>query len=475
MFVALQLQPNEQWDINFDMQISERVQAEQRYDLNFANQKRATVDGGEHGPGLVVGSQGAILEWVGDTGIGSNSTIYSREEDYLGYGLSAKFDVNDRLRLSGDYSFSETTREEFEIIAQTLSDNETIQPNDSGGYERSSGGSQPRVSWKRNSDEVPQYTVEDFDVNDHDSFSDDFRVRIDQNVDRENTVEAFRGDFEYDLLDMDLGFISDMGIASVQGGFRHSELEYLNLPDNRLEMEIERDGDVIVREFHGGVRVLNADEKDRGAISNMNKAAIKEMNEKCRNSSFPENNFLSAVSSGPLVTQVDSTDSNGKPSGSVVSGGTGSTWATFDTQCLADAIIAHRNVLQSGGHLEEDISANYQFGYLPVRKEDPGVTDVTETTLAAYVMANFNTEVGGYPVRGNFGFRVLETDVESVGYRATYTITETDDTNDQGEPITTYSMQQARDSDNNTILEKVVAEDSYTEWFAEPQCHCGLA
>ena len=396
-FIALQLQPNERWDINFDMQISERVQAEERHDLNFANQKRATNS--VTGDALVVSGQGAILEWAGDTAIESNSEIYSREEDYLGYGLSAKFDVNDRLRLSGDYSYSETTREELQITLRLQSDDQDIENADTpGGY-------RPRVSWKRNGDEVPQYTLTDFNVNDHTLFSDEYRARIDSDVDRKNTVEAFRGDFEYDLLDMDLGFISDMGIVSVQGGFRHSELEYLNL---------------------GGTRTTTPNLDDS---SQAERDAIKAMNEKCRNTSFPEDNFLSSVSNGSLITQVDS-------NGAVVPEGTGNTWATFDTQCMVNEILAYHGD---------------NFAYPAQNERSGGTTDVTETTLAAYVMANFNTEVGGYTVRGDFGFRVLETEVESVGYRAEYT------TSTNG-----GFLELDEDADN---LSKVTADGSYTEWL----------
>lgn len=41
---------------------------------------------------------------------------------------------------------------------------------------------------------------------------------------------------------------------------------------------------------------------------------------------------------------------------------------------------------------------------------------VTEDVLAAYVMANFATELGATPVTGNFGVRVVESDQSSDGY-----------------------------------------------------------
>ena len=431
-FLAFQLQPNDRWNINFDTQMSERVQAEQRHDLNFANQKRATD--GVTGDALVASPSGAILAWEGETAIESNSEIYSREEDYLGYGLNVEFDFSDRLRFSADYSYSETTREELQISLRTQSDSDDICYGDSQCESDlgivDEGNYRPTVNWARNGDDVPQYRIEDFNVNSHALFSDEYRVRIDTDVDRENTVEAFRGDFEYDF--------EDLPIVSVQGGFRHSKQEYLNLDPRRLEIEMNKGGRFRMREDAAS----RLEAPSNSALTDLNRAAMREMNLACRNPSFPESGFLSAASSGPLVTQVDS-------SGNVVGGG--NSWATFNTQCMLNHMVAHRNEMAGMGLIHADFN-DYPVGYLPARDGHPDVTDVTETTLAAYMMANFNTEVAGYPVRGNIGIRVLETEVESVGYRTQYSIAQADDG--------TYSISEVGDGD---VLEKVVAEDSYTE------------
>ncbi|WP_244624371.1 TonB-dependent receptor [Sphingomonas sp. So64.6b] len=75
-------------------------------------------------------------------------------------------------------------------------------------------------------------------------------------------------------------------------------------------------------------------------------------------------------------------------------------WATFDTLC--------------------------QFrGYLGT--EDPGIgadtravdnADVTEKVWSGYVMGTYDSQLGNTPVRGNFGVRVVQTDVRSIGLRA---------------------------------------------------------
>ncbi|WGL16167.1 TonB-dependent receptor [Microbulbifer bruguierae] len=384
IFVALQFQPNDKTDINFDLQQSERVQAEERHILNFANMKRVTP--GVTAESLVVTDTGAVTEWAGDTAIESNSELYSRAEDYLGYGLNIAYSFSENLTVSADYSFSETTRKELQVGLRTQSDNDDIYGGDSN-Y-------RPRVSWDFDSG-IRQYTVTDFDVTDHSLFSDEFRVRIDNDVDRRNTSEAFRTDFDL--------HINEGVITGVKGGLRFSELEYVNLGsgDYRSEYSIKRN-------------------TEAGA------AAIAEINEACA-MAFPEDNFMDAERNGDLVTQIDG-------SGAVVGGS--NSWATFDTQCVTDMLL-------------EEVGAT--FAYPELAQKDAAATDVTETTTAAYLMADFSSELNSTPVRGNFGVRVVHTEVDSVAYRTPYEIV----TSDTG----ALSMRPVDGAD----LERVSAGGDYTE------------
>jgi TonB-dependent receptor len=396
-FAAFQFRPNDRLDINLDVQISERVQSELRNDLNFANQKRATV--GITGPSLVVSPTGAVSSWAGQTAIESNSEIYSREEDYVGGGLTVAFDVSDRLTLSADASFSETTRVEQQISLRTQSDDQDIFNNDTPAElsNLGDGGYRPIVSWNLDTG-IPQYTINDFDVADHTLFSDEYRVRIDSDVDRKNTVTALRTDFEL----RDFGWDIIPGIA---GGVRISELEYLDLGPTRFET--------------GNLDDSSQEERD----------TIQAINEACRDSSFPESGFLSAVGDGNLVTNIDS--STGQPTS-----GTGNTWATFDTWCVTNMILDYQGT---------------PLAYPDQPRESANTVDVTETTLAAYLMADYETELAGFPLRGNFGVRVVNTEVESVGWRTEYEIV----TDDGG----FLSMQPVPGTD----LERVAIKDDYTE------------
>ncbi len=380
VFVALQFQPNDKTDINFDLQQSERIQAEQRHDLNFANMKRATP--GVTGENLVVSDTGTVLEWMGETAIESNSETYERAEDYLGYGLNVAYAFTDKLTVSADYSFSETTRTENQILLRTQSDSKDIY-GESSNY-------RPLVAWDFDSG-IRQYTVTDFDVTDHTLFSDAYRIRVDNDVDRRNSTEAFRTDFD---LALDHGFIT-----GVKGGLRFSELEYVDLGSARDEFSIS----------------LGSDQEK---IAEINQACALE---------FAESDFLAKEGSGNLITNVDE-------NGNVIGGS--NSWATFDTNCVADMLLAH---------LGED------FAYPELEQKSGGTTDVTETTTAAYVMADFDASISSLPVRGNFGVRVVQTEVESVAYRTPYAIT----TNEDG----TLSIDEVEGAE----LERVSAGGDYTE------------
>ncbi len=387
VFAAAQFKPSDHVDIGLDLQFSERVQAERRHDLNFANQRRNTV--GVTADALVTSPSGAVFAWEGDTAIESNSELYSRAEDYSGGGLSVDWVVSDRLTVSADASLSETVRIEKQITLRTQSDNDDIFNEDTAA------GYRPRVAWDRRPSGIHQYVVEDFDVTDHRLFSDEYRVRVDSDVDRTNTIAALRGDFE---LEVELAAIN-----SIEGGFRVADQEYVNL---------------------GGTRYTtpNLDDSSQGE-----RDAIVGINQTCRNTVFPESGFLESEADGPLVTVVDSN------TGSTIYAG--NEWATFDTQCMVDEIFAYHGVA---------------FAYPDQTREHPNTTDVTESTTAAYAMANFAGDWGNRPIQGNFGVRIVNTSIEAVAWRTEYEIVE-----DGG----FLSMRVV----DGAPYERVVAEDDYTE------------
>jgi iron complex outermembrane receptor protein len=111
-------------------------------------------------------------------------------------------------------------------------------------------------------------------------------------------------------------------------------------------------------------------------ITQDDRTVDKRVNEACR-TPFPQTGYL-----------------HDAPNQSITS------WATFDTLC--------------------------QFrGYLGT--EDPGIgadtravdnADVTEKVWSGYIMGTYDSELGSTPIRGNFGVRVVQTDLRSIGLRA---------------------------------------------------------
>ena len=75
-------------------------------------------------------------------------------------------------------------------------------------------------------------------------------------------------------------------------------------------------------------------------------------------------------------------------------------WATFDPICLM-----------------REYTGSEDPG-LPDETRSPDSRDVTEKTLAGYVMANYESTMGSTPIRGNLGVRLVQTRVTSKGLRS---------------------------------------------------------
>jgi TonB-dependent receptor len=345
VFFALQFQPSDAWDINFDTQISDRTQKEARHDLIFL-QKRATP--GVTGPTLVTNDVGGILHWEGEERIESAGEQFSREENYQGYGLNIEHNVTDRLTVDLDLAYSKTEREELQISNRGRTADRNF------------------FSWDMG-DEIPHFTLTDFDVTDISNFTDSLRTRLDRENVRENVIKSARLDFDYAL--------EGNVFTSIEGGVRTSELSFIQFGGtqgngSRNEFTLDSGTDAI--------NVLEGCQID-----------------------FPESGFLSSVSDGDIVTNIDS-------DGNVVNSGTGSSWATYNNVCFSQA-VAGSNV-------------DGEFAYPEVEYENAGTIDVTEKTTSAYLMASYDTEMFGKFIRGNFGLRVVDTEVTSIGFRSNYSV-----------------------------------------------------
>ena len=377
VFAALQWQPNERADLNIDFQYSDRIFTEVRNDLVFAEQRRV------HPEGLVASPTGTVSAFKNEGRIETLSTYQERLEKYIGGGLNLAFQVNERLRASFDASYSDTSRRENIIHTRLQSE-----PRDIFGEPTPAGTDRPDTSYMLPGEgsEIPLMTVTNFDVTNADLFADNARTRIDLNQARENSITAFRGDFE---LAMDWGLVS-----SIEGGIRYSQLGFKSWP-----------------------RVRDQRTFPDSAIPGASMA--------CRNGEFPESGFLSEPSNGQdLVTNVDD-------DGNVIAQGTGSSYATFDPLCLVREFVG-------------------ELPPIPSPRDTVGNVDVDETTIAGYLQANYRGEFGGRPVRGNFGLRIVNTDVDSTGLRTTFTT--------EANPDGTISV-----NEDGANFQAVVGGKSYTQ------------
>ena len=333
-FAAFQYQPNESFEFNLDYQKSQRTFHETRQDLNLSETLRGITN-------PVYTDSGVLLAYDGNSSIESTSLFRTQKEDYDGGGLNMLWYAADNFQLSTDYSFSKTTRVQTDRSVRLRSDALDI-------YGNPTEVNNQRVSYSydaRNGD-VPTITIDPrFDVNNWDLFSDDARLRRDEQY-RNNKINAFRLDGSFTP--------TDSWVSSIDSGLRLSRLSY-NDYDDRVE------------------------------ITQNDRNVDREVSLACR-TEFPQSGFLGSDTGNSIFS-----------------------WATFDPLCQ------YLNYLGT-----EDPGRNTDVSAI-------GNNDIKESTESAYVMATFNSSLGGIPVRGNFGIRNVTTKVTSNGLRSAINVLQNPD------------------------------------------------
>ena len=427
IFGTVQWQPNDRIDINLDAQWSERTQAETRNELTFNGWKRNDTslsglpgfDSSQTSVDLLEFSEsGAINYAVTENTVEVQGFEYERVETFEGIGLNGSFDVNDRLTLSADLAYNNVERTEQEIGFR-------IQSNTS-----------PVIEYDRRGGGLPQYSLfnTEFDVNDHTNYVDRLRVRIDQDVYRKNAFTSGRFDVDYDF--------DAFGITNIEAGVRLAGQEFLSVPGGsesgnpnaatrgRVSFEYEDDGRLSIN----GDEIID-DNDDNGvaeaqydALESTLDAFIAPVNAACAGE-FPESDFLGNLRDGALITN---TYTNGQ--GQVVTNTTNS-WAVFDPTCIAtesfaalNALLPQINAYTTNPDAEQNSFAgvvNPLSTDIPVLARDSErAIDVQEDTTAVYAMANYETTFDDMPLRGNFGLRVVHTEVTANGFRQPFDVTE---------------------------------------------------
>ena len=385
-FGAVQWQPNDKLDINLDYQYSERDRAEERSDLEFQE-----LNSGLQNENTVVSADG-ILERFQNEGtdgqeIRLNSQNFDQVEEYQGLGLSLEYQVNDDLKISGDISYSNTLRTEEELALQLGDNGERL------------------VSFDRNGGGVPiigAFNVDGsaFDPTDINSFINDGVDRsVDGNTNNLTNRQRFRSqiDIRENTItalrgDFELQTADKLGaITSVEGGIRFSELEYSRIGNVTTDVEID--------DLNNGQAILDG-------VSN-NCVGLQ-----------PESGFLSEeLGSRTLGLNFDD-------------------FLSIDVDCAFEQAILAGNDADDIFAATDDVNG--------------GSIDVTEDTFAAYLQANYESQLFGLPARGNFGVRLVNTRVDSRTFSTPFNL----DVNDNG----TFEL----DAGAGDVVE-VSDDHSYTE------------
>jgi TonB-dependent receptor len=251
-FAAVQWQPNDTMEVNFDYQWSDRVFSEDRNELNLPDGRRA-IDN------VVADATGAVESFTGQSGIETNSDYKVRAEEYEGAGLNFQWRPSAAWLFSTDLAYSHTLRTENDWVTRLRADDEDINGDPVSGIQGSR-----YVDYSYDYDgEVPSLIIDpDFDITRWENFSDVPRMRRDEQL-REHTLRAFRFDGSYFP---EAGFLT-----AVKAGVRYAESEYRDY-DDRVEINLDRDD--------------NAD-------------LIREANEACR-IDFPQDDFLDEASGNTI-------------------------------------------------------------------------------------------------------------------------------------------------------------------------------
>ena len=464
LFGAVQWAPSDRLDVNLDVQWSERTQTEQRSDVVFNGGRRNDTSLDSNGAlpftttldSLQISPSGAMLYGATQNSIEIGGEDYERKETYLGGGINVAYDVTDRLSVSADYGYSKTERDENARLFRIQSDLSPVIVYDNRGDVQQFG----------------LYGDDAFDVNNPLNFEDRLRIRIDNDVERTNTINAARLDATYELGD---GFFKEL-----EAGVRWGQMEYVDLGGGggaedgqpfsapsrgRFMVEIENDGELTVNnqeifddqtpDFAANIATQNAIVDIIGTARNDCFNGTINADGSFENNFVEGNSFLSSIRNGDLISIIDG-------NGDVVS--STNSWAQFDAACMANTTIDSLNgllgdinaFLASGDSEVNSDVADGDFGAaifaaftsdIPsLPKEGLDVIDVEETTKSLYLMTNYETSLdGSIPISGNIGARVVQTDVEATGYRAGLIVNE----NDDGELSLSFGDLEAVSADNS--------------------------
>ena len=406
-FGAFQWQPNDRLDINLDTQWSERIQNERRSDLLFAELNRNLNNAD------TVDVSGNFLQSFTNAGqeiqlIGQD---FERDEEYQGVGFNIEYQVDDNLTVSFDASYSNTFRVENE---ESLRFGDEIERDVSADFTQSDVGI---FAVTNTSDLNPGI----FDASNLGEF---LRGATPDGVGStaQDFLDAFATDGDFD----------DRLRARVQQDIRENTVTAF-----RGDIELQTENLGFIHTIESGIRYSELEYERRGNInSDLNLTAL-------GGGSVLQAETLAAIANNcvdaPIVNNFE--EVSAEQNAQFLN------YNSIDAGCSLDLFRA------ALGDDADQLTPNNTFNGSSV--------DVEESTFAFYVQGNYETELFGFPARGNLGFRVIHTNVDSTTFRAPFLL----DVNDSG----SFELDSATNFNSGAVLGALGGNtflDSNTESFS---------
>jgi TonB-dependent receptor len=287
-----------------DVEISSRDDLEGWHDLVLSDGRRGIGN-------AVVGADGVLDSYSGNSRVGAQTRLRDRYERYSGGGFAADWTPNS-WKVHGDLSESRSHRTQADRSAALSTRAFVPYSIQAAGFD------------------IPQLTFTNFDPNDFTKFNSNTSANYSSNTtDFVDDIKAAKIDVEHPL--------ELLLLRSIKGGVRWSKRE------------------------HESVNAAGASNPitDQALVSTaVNNCHV------------------------PFEESRWGADSKG--------GGVPSTWATFDPGCLYSTFAG-------------------TSAAAPAIGRDPSNVNVTERTLAGYLMASFGSRTARLPFAGNLGVRVVRT------------------------------------------------------------------
>lgn len=394
--------PNDTLDINLDFGSSTLDYTEQRSELVM---ERAA---GLKSQTLLFDDEGRVLYEEGEGKTSLQGEKRTQKDDYDGYGIAIDYMATDNLDLSLDASYNESKRNRIRNVTRLRSDNEVAYSIDSrskvpalyyGDELTNDDGAQ--FYFKNVDGELVRnydYGVRDgeggggtgiaaFDPTSYSDFatltdgSSGADYRWTRNYERrKDDIWAIQTDGTYTFDDNEY-------LASIKAGVRYSREHLFNVVSSTA---LNPDGSYVNgTPSSTGYYETTASAMDPDTLARVNS---------CGGTDRDFDGFFDRENSI----------------------GQASEFFTYNAGCFIGAFLAGTDGYDGPDVNGEGYSPSdsfYDIGENPNYEDKDGDEfDVREDITAAFIMANIDTEIAGYPVTGNVGMRYVKTETKSKSY-----------------------------------------------------------